>query len=209
MRRVIIAAVFSIFAIVAARAGTVTVDSHSGPWNTTLNPSYLYGTGNNDPYAVTVSGGSNYSIAYVSGLTSPYGGTTYADGLGDINHSAANGSGGWSGKFFPSLYMSADYPVYLNELVGTFALDGVIVGNPFAIGNGGSFTAPVGANQLLLGINDDMFSDNTGSLTLTVSGFGITSAVPETSTWGMMILGFAGIGFMAYRRKSKPALMAA
>ena len=27
-------------------------------------------------------------------------------------------------------------------------------------------------------------------------------AVPEPSTWAMMILGFAGIGFMAYRRKS-------
>jgi hypothetical protein len=34
-------------------------------------------------------------------------------------------------------------------------------------------------------------------------------AVPEPSTWAMMILGFAGIGFMAFRRKSKPALMAA
>ena len=33
--------------------------------------------------------------------------------------------------------------------------------------------------------------------------------VPEPSTWAMMILGFAGIGFMAYRRKSTPALMAA
>jgi hypothetical protein len=33
--------------------------------------------------------------------------------------------------------------------------------------------------------------------------------VPEPSTWAMMLLGFAGIGFMAYRRKSKPALMAA
>jgi len=33
--------------------------------------------------------------------------------------------------------------------------------------------------------------------------------VPEPSTWAMMILGFAGVGFMAYRRKSKPALMAA
>jgi PEP-CTERM motif len=30
------------------------------------------------------------------------------------------------------------------------------------------------------------------------------AAVPEPSTWAMMILGFAGIGFMAYRRKSKP-----
>jgi PEP-CTERM motif len=37
----------------------------------------------------------------------------------------------------------------------------------------------------------------------------ITAGVPEPSTWAMMILGFAGIGFMAYRRKTKPALMAA
>jgi cyclophilin family peptidyl-prolyl cis-trans isomerase len=33
----------------------------------------------------------------------------------------------------------------------------------------------------------------------------ISSAVPEPSTWAMMILGFAGVGFMAYRSKSKPA----
>jgi hypothetical protein len=41
-----------------------------------------------------------------------------------------------------------------------------------------------------------IFADNVG-------------AVPEPSTWAMMILGFAGIGFLAYRRKFKPALKAA
>jgi hypothetical protein len=40
-------------------------------------------------------------------------------------------------------------------------------------------------------------------------GVAAVAAVPEPSTWAMMILGFAGIGFMAYRRKSKSALMAA
>ncbi len=42
--------------------------------------------------------------------------------------------------------------------------------------------------------------------------FGLTGyiqAVPEPSTWAMLLLGFAGLGFMAYRRKSKLALMAA
>jgi hypothetical protein len=29
----------------------------------------------------------------------------------------------------------------------------------------------------------------------------LTPAVPEPSTWAMMILGFCGLGFMAYRRK--------
>jgi hypothetical protein len=34
-------------------------------------------------------------------------------------------------------------------------------------------------------------------------------AVPEPATWAMLLLGFAGIGFVAYRRNSKPALLAA
>jgi hypothetical protein len=37
----------------------------------------------------------------------------------------------------------------------------------------------------------------------------VTSAVPEPSTWAMMILGFAGLGLMAYRRKSELSLIAA
>ena len=32
------------------------------------------------------------------------------------------------------------------------------------------------------------------------------AAVPEASTWAMMILGFFGVGFMAYRRKSNAVL---
>ena len=31
----------------------------------------------------------------------------------------------------------------------------------------------------------------------------LPSAVPEPSTWAMMILGFAGVGFMAYRRRNQ------
>jgi hypothetical protein len=37
---------------------------------------------------------------------------------------------------------------------------------------------------------------NTGA----VGGLTISTAVPEPSTWAMLILGFAGIGFLAYRR---------
>jgi hypothetical protein len=46
-------------------------------------------------------------------------------------------------------------------------------------------------------------------LTGTLTSASVVAGVPEPSTWAMMILGFGGIGFMAYRRKSKPALMAA
>jgi hypothetical protein len=36
---------------------------------------------------------------------------------------------------------------------------------------------------------------------------GSVGAIPEPSTWAMMILGFAGVGFMTYRRKNKPAML--
>ena len=35
----------------------------------------------------------------------------------------------------------------------------------------------------------------------------VTAAVPEPSTWAMMILGFAGVGFMTYRRRNKSAML--
>jgi hypothetical protein len=35
------------------------------------------------------------------------------------------------------------------------------------------------------------------------------AAVPEPSTWAMMFLGFAGVGFMTYRRRNNLAMLAA
>jgi hypothetical protein len=35
-----------------------------------------------------------------------------------------------------------------------------------------------------------------------VNVVGTASAVPEPSTWAMMIVGFLGIGVMAYRRRA-------
>ena len=72
------------------------------------------------------------------------------------------------------------------------------------------------------------YDPNTGKFNDTLSGFDqsayfanlepwimlseveFTAAVPEPSTWVMMIAGFAGLGFMAYRRKARqPALATA
>jgi hypothetical protein len=47
---------------------------------------------------------------------------------------------------------------------------------------------------------------------ITLSWFGsyqYVALVPEPSTWAMMILGFAGVGFMAYRRRNQSATLAA
>ncbi|WP_291605906.1 PEPxxWA-CTERM sorting domain-containing protein [Bradyrhizobium sp.] len=46
-------------------------------------------------------------------------------------------------------------------------------------------------------------SGNTGI----VSGEGaVVTAIPEPATWAMMIVGFLGVGFLAYRRSSRSAL---
>jgi hypothetical protein len=68
----------------------------------------------------------------------------------------------------------------------------------------GSFSVAVNAGDV---ITFGAFSADgcCGAATTTITNF--TTAVPEPSTWAMMILGFFGVGFMAYRRKQNgPAL---
>jgi len=52
---------------------------------------------------------------------------------------------------------------------------------------------------------DSAYEGNGGS----VGSISAIASVPEPATWAMMVLGFCGLGFMAYRRTSKPALMVA
>jgi hypothetical protein len=79
--------------------------------------------------------------------------------------------------------------------VGTFADSaGGIIGSPFLVGDLRSVIVPVGATQLQLGINDNSFSDNLGSLIVNILG---PSSVPEPSS--IVILG-ASIAVAALRR---------
>jgi hypothetical protein len=177
----------------------VTVNSKAGPWlwnNTTLNTAYQYGVNDNiAPSTINSSSGLDFAagnaltINYLNGKTSAYGTSPEVDAKGYFGSYTANGFGGSSGLGFPSKYMTADWDTYLNQLVGTFAdATGAIIGTPFAIGLGRTVSIPVGATQLQLGINDDIFADNTGELNLTVSQ---SVSVPEPSTiFGLGVLGF-------------------
>jgi outer membrane lipase/esterase len=58
--------------------------------------------------------------------------------------------------------------------------------------------------------SDDQHFSAAGQLIEANYVYGLLQgSVPEPSTWAMMLLGFAGVGFMAYRRRAKPELMAA
>ena len=68
------------------------------------------------------------------------------------------------------------------------------------------FVAPVGATRLFLGATDGSgWWNNSGISTVTINytPAAVTPAVPELSTWAMMILGFCGVGFMTYRKRAR------
>jgi hypothetical protein len=71
-------------------------------------------------------------------------------------------------------------------------------GQAFAGSPAGTF---VGFEDIASSHTDFDYNDNTFVFNV--------SAVPEPSTWAMMILGFFGIGFMAYRKRKNGLVLAA
>lgn len=202
-----------------AASVAVTVDSQAMPWlwdTVSLNTTRPFGLQDGTlPTVVDSSSGISFApggtltITYLSGLTSAFfGRPPEVDGQGYGPNPPspfefdANDNPGSSGQPQPSLYMSP-YPIYLNTLVGTFAdSSGNIVGTPFAVFNGpASVLVPLGASRLQLGINDDIFADNTGSLDVNVAG---PNVVPEPSSF--LLLGssiLAALAALKYRDQAR------
>ena len=76
----------------------------------------------------------------------------------------------------------------------------------FASGNALDFQL-AGLNNIELAFNEMMSGGNGFSFQYAAAS---VSAAPLPPSWTLMLIGLAGLGFVAYRRKSKPAaLMAA
>jgi hypothetical protein len=63
-----------------------------------------------------------------------------------------------------------------------------------------------GLNNVQLSFNETMSGGEGFSFDYTTAS---VSATPLPPAWTMMLIGLAGFGFFAYRRKPKPALMGA
>jgi len=179
-------------------ASIVVVDGRNAPWSNDFNPSFFYpGFSSLGAASLAINAGSSYEISYISGFTQTTEGANLSDGVGSY------------GSFFsgPGLYtpLGPGQNPQLQALLGTFVdASGQIVGSPFYIGNGPvHVAAPLGSVFLFLGVNDTGYSDNLGSLNVSVNE--VLAAVPEPSTWAMMILGFTGVGYMTYRRRNQSA----
>jgi hypothetical protein len=150
-----------------------------------------------DGHFVYGNQGSIYDLLLNTPLAVGFGSVSGADGIGVISSPSR-----------PDL----DGDIIVNTTSGNIVLVDHITFIQTLIASGGGYGDYVSPDR-----NDGslLVSSSNNLLRLSCGGdCGIGSpppvdGVPEPSTWAMMILGFAGIGFMAYRRKSKPLMMTA
>jgi hypothetical protein len=122
----------------------------------------------------------SFSWTYLNGVTGAASGTTANVGFGDNALTASGGLLSYTGGA---------------AITETFT-DGTLGTSQVAFGLTGAGTIRLQNIDLI---------DLSGSVTQPFTiGTEQVSAVPEPSTWAMMILGFCGLGFMAYRKKMAP-----
>lgn len=110
-----------------------------------------------------------------------------------------------------------DFSAFVNPVTGAFIFKDIGQGlsvEAFAgtdINSATTFLSITVDNQVSGSVKDQFNALNNGSADagfptagFWTASFPTVAAVPEPSTWAMMILGFLGVGFMAYRRKAPP-----
>lgn len=180
-------------------AGTNSTFSSGGFQFTAIAPSAGGGVRNTDQgsqYAQPAGSTGNY---FTTGFQTPYaGGAAISEATSAVDYTV-----------FSLLWGSVDS---YNQIV--FYNNGVIVGSftgdDIVDPANGDQTAPATNRYVTFSFTDgDMFDTVrfiSTQAAFEVDNLAFAGAVPEPATWAMMFLGFVGVGAMAYRRRSKPAI---
>ncbi|MEH2515782.1 hypothetical protein V1279_001355 [Bradyrhizobium sp. AZCC 1610] len=144
--------------------------------------------------SVTTPGNTNFTPSYT---------TTFTDYLGD----KYNGTEVVTLTFASPILSSDTFSLTLNR--GPLLLDGINYYNNHVVGYG--CDSPDPNSCFIDSINDFKNSayDPDKQPWILLSEVQFTAAVPEPSTWIMMIIGFAGLGFGMYRRNASRVLAVA
>jgi PEP-CTERM motif len=193
-------AIFAVFSVMGMPA-------HAGLINTDSTVDIFFGSQTSQPYGSTVF---NAGTPGPFSLSAPIPPTNFHN-TEPFNISAD--AGFWFSDTTVSIYNNASPPLPFVDPYTTFDfkftnenITGLAIDQSTAADFLPATLTLLGPNEFTVFINgaDPAYLD-TLVIDVTTGGVG---AVPEPSTWAMLVLGFAGIGFMAHRRKSKPALMA-
>ena len=153
-----------------AKTVEVKVDAKSMPWDTRINRTLRYGLNDGRPPVIvmdpTIKAGATLTFTATGSTVYVRGGRSFGPD-GDQSWSSERGNV----DYFPSHHMkSFRESIFLGELVGAFISgDGVVVGSPFPIGRGTKAVVPPGAAGISLGLNDDAYFDNSGTVTVSIS----------------------------------------
>lgn len=195
----LIAAGALLFQVGSARADLVFNWSYTGAGQNvgsgTLTATENLETVDTSDYIVTgISGIANgFTIDSLSVFSSPSQLIYYGSGEPSVDPRGLSFSGP-DGKAFN---LAAD------TIAGGSPFPGFTCGSPYCLVGPGD---PNDLNPTNLKDPEQPDGERIYTVTgLTDVSITLASAVPELSTWAMMVLGFAGIGFIAYRRRGSVA----
>jgi hypothetical protein len=187
-------------------AGAVTVTLMPGP----ANPAY---------FAAVPVGESNFTVGTTvwSGTGTTEQGTLqgqYAAPLGMTNtymavtaHEAETATFATPQSSISIYWGSIDPGNQVALSINGYTLTGSDLATLYGASDNGSQGSPFSNQWVTIGGLGE-FSTATFTSSTNSFEFSLSSGVPETSTWAMMGLGFAGLGYAAFRRNTKVRALA-
>jgi len=206
-KRLLLAGAIAIAAVSGAKADFVNGGFETGDftgWTTSIGA----GTA---PVVIAYGQASGYPTgAFGELVPAPTGGGIFGayfssdNGIDILSQAFALAAGKYSFSFDIYAPQNGRNNTYDASYLATIGADASLSGTAKALGNGWHHLS---VDFTTLGTSSEQFrfqGFGAYGADVVVDNFSVT-AVPEASTWAMMLLGFAGVGFVAYRRKSQPA----
>lgn len=106
-----------------------------------------------------------------------------------------------AGRDFSAVFSTPDEGTLISLLSQYYSSPDLSPLINFLASNAPSLEIGVGGTFQAVEFSNGQIVSDTGTVTV--------AAVPEPATWAMLVLGFAGVGYLSYRRTAKRALTAA